>query len=243
MADLNIDMIGRNWRDTIVAIGKEHSDLGATLARVNRRPSRAPHDRHRRPLAGGALLLPLGPLQLRPEGRADPLLLQRRASGLPPGRPIRPTRSTARRSRGSSGSSTTWAARSATRQRVRSGTPRATGRSWTTAPATERWRSGILRAMADTIADFNAFRTRMNDLILGAGNLTDQPLLRARQPGLRGRRAGHQDEGDAGAVSSLVLRCDDCVDLPRDPLPRGGRHAARSSWRSSRSAWSWAGAS
>jgi len=36
VADLNMDMIGRNWRDTIVAIGKEHSDLGATLARVNR---------------------------------------------------------------------------------------------------------------------------------------------------------------------------------------------------------------
>ncbi len=36
VADLNIDMIGRNWKDTIVAIGKEHSDLGATLDRVNR---------------------------------------------------------------------------------------------------------------------------------------------------------------------------------------------------------------
>jgi len=36
VADLNIDMIGRNWRDTIVAIGKEHSYLGATLERVNR---------------------------------------------------------------------------------------------------------------------------------------------------------------------------------------------------------------
>ncbi len=35
VADLNIDMIGRNWQDTIVAIGREHSDLGATLARVN----------------------------------------------------------------------------------------------------------------------------------------------------------------------------------------------------------------
>jgi len=35
VADINIDMIGRNWRDTIVAIGKEHSDLGATLNRVN----------------------------------------------------------------------------------------------------------------------------------------------------------------------------------------------------------------
>ena len=36
VADINIDMIGRNWRDTIVAIGKEHSDLGPTLERVNR---------------------------------------------------------------------------------------------------------------------------------------------------------------------------------------------------------------
>jgi Zn-dependent M28 family amino/carboxypeptidase len=28
-------MVGRNWPDTIVAIGKEHSDLGQTLERVN----------------------------------------------------------------------------------------------------------------------------------------------------------------------------------------------------------------
>jgi hypothetical protein len=36
VADINMDMIGRNWKDTIVAIGKEHSDLGSTLERVNR---------------------------------------------------------------------------------------------------------------------------------------------------------------------------------------------------------------
>ncbi|MBW3533946.1 MAG: M20/M25/M40 family metallo-hydrolase [Gemmatimonadetes bacterium] len=35
VANINIDMIGRNWPDTIVAIGREHSDLGATLDRVN----------------------------------------------------------------------------------------------------------------------------------------------------------------------------------------------------------------
>jgi hypothetical protein len=35
VANINIDMIGRNWPDTIVAIGKEHSSLGATLERVN----------------------------------------------------------------------------------------------------------------------------------------------------------------------------------------------------------------
>ena len=34
VANLNLDMVGRNWRDTIVAIGKEHSDLGVTLNRV-----------------------------------------------------------------------------------------------------------------------------------------------------------------------------------------------------------------
>ena len=34
VADLNSDMVGRNWKDTIVVIGKEHSNLGATLNRV-----------------------------------------------------------------------------------------------------------------------------------------------------------------------------------------------------------------
>ena len=35
VADFNLDMVGRNWKDTIVVIGRQHSDLGATLARVN----------------------------------------------------------------------------------------------------------------------------------------------------------------------------------------------------------------
>jgi len=34
VADLNTDMIGRNWRDTVAAIGRDQSDLGATLDRV-----------------------------------------------------------------------------------------------------------------------------------------------------------------------------------------------------------------
>ena len=37
VANLNLDMVGRNWTDTIVAIGKEHSDLGSTLQRVAER--------------------------------------------------------------------------------------------------------------------------------------------------------------------------------------------------------------
>jgi hypothetical protein len=38
VANLNLDMIGRNWTDSIVVIGMEHSDLGATVrdaARLN----------------------------------------------------------------------------------------------------------------------------------------------------------------------------------------------------------------
>ncbi len=34
VADLNMDMVGRNWPDTIAVIGREHSDLGSTLDRV-----------------------------------------------------------------------------------------------------------------------------------------------------------------------------------------------------------------
>lgn len=34
VADLNTDMVGRNWKDTISVIGKEHSNLGGTLNRV-----------------------------------------------------------------------------------------------------------------------------------------------------------------------------------------------------------------
>ncbi len=37
VANLNSDMVGRNWKDTIAVIGKEHSDLGETLNRVNAR--------------------------------------------------------------------------------------------------------------------------------------------------------------------------------------------------------------
>jgi Zn-dependent M28 family amino/carboxypeptidase len=36
VANLNLDMIGRNWKDSIVVIGIEHSDLGETVARVSK---------------------------------------------------------------------------------------------------------------------------------------------------------------------------------------------------------------
>jgi peptidase M28-like protein len=34
VADINMDLIGRNWRDSVIAVGLEQSDLGETLARV-----------------------------------------------------------------------------------------------------------------------------------------------------------------------------------------------------------------
>jgi Zn-dependent M28 family amino/carboxypeptidase len=37
VANFNLDMIGRNNPDSIVVIGQEHSNLGATLAAVNAR--------------------------------------------------------------------------------------------------------------------------------------------------------------------------------------------------------------
>jgi peptidase M28-like protein len=34
VADINMDLIGRNWPDSVIAVGPEQSDLGQTLARV-----------------------------------------------------------------------------------------------------------------------------------------------------------------------------------------------------------------
>jgi hypothetical protein len=34
VADINMDLIGRNWRDSVIAVGLEQSDLGPTLAKV-----------------------------------------------------------------------------------------------------------------------------------------------------------------------------------------------------------------
>lgn len=62
-----------------------------------------------------------------------------------------------------------------------------------------------------TIADFNQFRSRMNDAILGAGNLTINRFFaldhRAYEPGALGTRTKEM----LGLVSSMVLRCDDCI--------------------------------
>ena len=65
--------------------------------------------------------------------------------------------------------------------------------------------------MTDSLSDFNAFRTKMNDAILGAGNLTINRFFaldhRAYEPGALGTKTKEL----LGIVASLVLRCDDCI--------------------------------
>jgi AhpD family alkylhydroperoxidase len=65
--------------------------------------------------------------------------------------------------------------------------------------------------MTDTLSDWHAFRARMNDAILGAGDLTINRFFaldhRAYEPGVLGSKAKEM----MGLVASLVLRCDDCV--------------------------------
>jgi AhpD family alkylhydroperoxidase len=65
--------------------------------------------------------------------------------------------------------------------------------------------------MPDSLSDFESFRMRMNDAILGAGNLTINRFFaldhRAYEPGVLGTKIKEM----LGLVSSLVLRCDDCI--------------------------------
>jgi AhpD family alkylhydroperoxidase len=65
--------------------------------------------------------------------------------------------------------------------------------------------------MSGSIADFNAFRERMNERIFAAGNLTVNRFF-----ALDGRtyEAGALDTRTKemlGLAASMVLRCDDCI--------------------------------
>lgn len=62
-----------------------------------------------------------------------------------------------------------------------------------------------------SLSDFNAFRTRMNDLILGAGNLTINRFFALDRTTYEPGALGTKTKEMLGLVSSLVLRCDDCV--------------------------------
>src|SRR6185437_13982455 len=114
--------------------------------------------------------------------------------------PTRRTRSTPRRSRASCACCTFWGGRSATPTHGPSGIRRATTPSWTSLTPID---------MTDTIADFNAFRSRMNDLILGAGHLTINRFFALDGRTYEAGALGVKTKEMLGLVSSLVLRCDD----------------------------------
>ena len=65
--------------------------------------------------------------------------------------------------------------------------------------------------MTDSLADFNAFRSRMNDIILGAGNLTINRFFALDSRAYEAGALGTKTKELLGLVASLVLRCDDCI--------------------------------
>jgi len=65
--------------------------------------------------------------------------------------------------------------------------------------------------MADTLQDFNEFRARMNDIILGAGNVTINRFFALDNRAYEAGALGVKTKEMLGLVSSMVLRCDDCI--------------------------------
>ena len=65
--------------------------------------------------------------------------------------------------------------------------------------------------MPDTLSDFNAFRSRMNDVILGAGNLTINRFFALDSRAYEAGALGTKTKEMLGLVASPVLRCDDCI--------------------------------
>ena len=69
-----------------------------------------------------------------------------------------------------------------------------------------------LRSMSESsLSDFRAFRERMNDIILNAGNLTVNRFFALDNRAYLAGTLGVKTKEMLGLVASLVLRCDDCV--------------------------------
>lgn len=66
-------------------------------------------------------------------------------------------------------------------------------------------------ATTGTLAGFQAFRSRMNDLILGKGNLTINRFFALDSRAYEAGALGVKSKELMGLVASLVLRCDDCI--------------------------------
>jgi AhpD family alkylhydroperoxidase len=62
-----------------------------------------------------------------------------------------------------------------------------------------------------SLTEFRAFRERMNDIIRDAGNLTINRFFALDGRAYEAGALGVKTKEMLGLVSSLVLRCDDCV--------------------------------
>jgi AhpD family alkylhydroperoxidase len=93
--------------------------------------------------------------------------------------------------------------------------------------------------MSDSLAEFTAFRQRMNERILAEDN---QVVRRFFALDTQTYKAGALDvktKEMLGLVASLVLRCDDCISYHVAQCKEAGVSAMRFS-RCSASAWWWA---
>ena len=65
--------------------------------------------------------------------------------------------------------------------------------------------------MAGRLAEFRAFRERMNERILAAGNLPINRFFALDSKAYEDGALDARTKEVAGLVGSLVLRCDDCI--------------------------------
>jgi AhpD family alkylhydroperoxidase len=65
--------------------------------------------------------------------------------------------------------------------------------------------------MTESLSEFEAFRSRMNDTILSGGNLTISRFFALDHRAYEAGALGTKTKEMLGLVSSLVLRCDDCI--------------------------------
>lgn len=65
--------------------------------------------------------------------------------------------------------------------------------------------------MTNSISEFNDFRSRMNEVILGAGNLTVNRFFALDSRAYEAGALGTKTKEMLGLVASMVLRCDDCI--------------------------------
>ena len=65
--------------------------------------------------------------------------------------------------------------------------------------------------MQDLVKEFNDYRTRMNDVILGKDNLVIKRLWNLDTNTYAAGALDEKTKEMLGLVASMVLRCDDCI--------------------------------